>query len=105
MVTITALALMGLTFLISKPRDINARLFALICLSTSTYIVLTMQYQSDPSFRIDLSAYWLPMQILNIRQQPDLVIENFRPCIIEGRPYTKKRSAFRRTFGCFVFSA
>lgn len=64
MVKITALALMGLSFLISKPKDINARLFAIICLSSITYIVLTMQYHSNPEFRIDLSAYWLPMQII-----------------------------------------
>ncbi len=63
-VTIAALALMGLSFLLSNPRNINARLFALICLSTITYIISTMQYQSNPEFRIDLSAYWLPLQIM-----------------------------------------
>lgn len=62
--TITALALMGLTFLVSNPKNINARLFAVICLSTITYIVATMQYQSNPEFHIDLSAYWLPLQIM-----------------------------------------
>jgi len=63
-VTITALALMGLSFLISQPKHINARLFAVICLSTITYIIATMQYHSNPEFRIDLSAYWLPIQII-----------------------------------------
>ncbi|MEX0739530.1 MAG: helix-turn-helix domain-containing protein [Pseudohongiella sp.] len=64
MVAITALALMGLTFLISHPKNINARLFAIICLSSIAYMVATMQYHSNPEFRINLSAYWLPLQIL-----------------------------------------
>lgn len=63
-VSITALALMGLTFLISQPKNINARLFAVICLSTISYLISTMQYQSNPEFQIDLSAYWLPLQIM-----------------------------------------
>ncbi|MCG8414207.1 MAG: helix-turn-helix domain-containing protein [Pseudomonadales bacterium] len=64
MVSVTSLALMGLTVLISQPRNINARLFALICLSTITYIVSAMQYKSNAEFRIDLSAFWLPLQIV-----------------------------------------
>lgn len=63
-VSMTALALMGLTFLIAQPKNINARLFAVICLSTISYIISTMQYQSNPEFQIDLSAYWLPLQIM-----------------------------------------
>lgn len=64
MVSITAIALMGLTFLISQPKNINARLFSVICLSVISYLISTMQYQQNPDFRIDLSAYWLPLQIL-----------------------------------------
>ncbi|NKB33550.1 MAG: hypothetical protein GKR91_10685 [Pseudomonadales bacterium] len=63
-VTITLMSLMGVLFLLSNPRNINARLFALICLSSITYIITTMQYQSNPQFRIDLSAFWLPLQIV-----------------------------------------
>ncbi len=63
-VSITALALMALTFLISQPKNINARLFAVICLSTISYLISTMQYEQNPDFRIDLSAYWLLLQIL-----------------------------------------
>lgn len=64
MVSITSVALMGFAFFISQPRNVNARLFALICLSIITYAVTTMQYKSNPEFRIDLSAYWLPLQII-----------------------------------------
>lgn len=63
-VSITCLTLMALAYLISKPKSLNARLFGILCLSTITYLIATMQYKSDPAFQIDLSAYWLPMQFL-----------------------------------------
>jgi AraC-like DNA-binding protein len=36
----------------------------MMCLSTITYLLKTMQYQSNETFRIDLSEFWLPMQFL-----------------------------------------
>ncbi len=62
--SITLLALLASALLISSPRDVNARLFAVICISLLTYLLATIQFHNDPVFQIDLSDYWLPMQFL-----------------------------------------
>jgi len=64
MISITCLAILSASLLLTNPKNLNAWLGSVICISTITYLVSTMQYQSNPQFRIDLSAYWLPMQFL-----------------------------------------
>jgi len=62
-VAITTLALVGLCFLITLPRNFNARIFALICASKISFMIFIMEYNPNPVFQVDLSAIWFPMQI------------------------------------------
>lgn len=61
-VAINSLSLLALGVILAQPKSYHARLFGLICLSNISYMLSIMANHPDPDFRIDYSAYWLPLQ-------------------------------------------